>query len=145
MESILTSTKKLLGITEEYEQFDTDLIICINSVLSILTQLGVGPSKGFSIKDKTAVWTDFIPYDNRLEFVKSYLHLKVKLLFDPPLGSAVTESINRMLSELEWRINIEADTAQKGEQREQYNYEVGRYTHIFLNGYTHTQIREQAI
>lgn len=109
MESILTSIKKLLGITEEYAQFDQDIIIHINSVLSILTQLGVGPERGFSIKDETSVWTDFINDDLRLTAVKSYVYLKVKLLFDPPLSSAVIDSTNRMISELEWRINVMVD------------------------------------
>lgn len=110
MESILISIKKMLGITEEYEQFDADLIIHINSVFSILTQLGVGPSKGFSIKDKTDVWSDFIPNDPKLESVKSYIYMKVKLLFDPPLSSTVMESMNRMINEFEWRLNVQAET-----------------------------------
>ena len=110
MESILTSIKKLLGIAEEYEHFDTDLILHINSVLAILTQMGVGPANGFSISDKSALWRDFIlPIDGRLEFVKSYVHLKVKLIFDPPMSSSVMESMNRMISELEWRIFITVD------------------------------------
>lgn len=121
MESILTSIKKLLGIAEEYEHFDADLIMHINSVFSILTQLGVGPSEGFSIEDETAVWTDFIPEKSRIEFVKSYIHLKVKLLFDPPLGSAVIESMNRMISELEWRIQVAVDPVEdsNGEEKVQ--------------------------
>lgn len=110
MESILTSIKKLLGITDEYEHFDQDLIMHINSVFSILTQLGVGPVEGFSIKDESAVWSDFITPNANLEAVKSYMYLKVKLLFDPPLSSAVIESTNRMISELEWRINVIAET-----------------------------------
>ena len=110
MESILTSIKKMLGITEDYEHFDSDLIMHINSVFSILTQLGVGPSEGFSIKDKTDVWSDFIPDDPRLESVKSYVYMKVKLLFDPPLSSTVMESTNRMISEFEWRLNVQAET-----------------------------------
>lgn len=109
MESILTSIKKILGIAEEYTQFDMDLIIHINSVLSILTQIGVGPSEGFSIKNKNEVWTDFIPDDVRLELVKSYVYMKVKLLFDPPLSSAVIESLNRTISEFEWRIQVASD------------------------------------
>lgn len=109
MESILTSIKKLLGIPEDYNHFDSDIIIHINSVFGILTQLGVGPNKGFFICDENAVWTDFISENSQIEFVKSYTHLKVKLLFDPPLSSAVIESMNRMLGELEWRIQIEAD------------------------------------
>lgn len=106
MESILTSIKKLLGITEEYEHFDSDLIMHINSVFSILTQLGVGPIEGFSINDDTAIWSDFIKPNENLEAIKSYMYLKVKLLFDPPLSSAVIESMNRMIGELEWRINV---------------------------------------
>lgn len=119
MESILTSIKKLLGIAEEYEHFDADLIMHINSVFSILTQLGVGPSEGFSIEDEVAVWTDFIPKKSKIEFVKSYVHLKVKLLFDPPLGSAVIESMNRMISELEWRIQVAADPVEDSDGEEE--------------------------
>lgn len=109
MESILTSIKKLLGIAEEYKHFDPDIIMHINSVFMILKQIGVGPSEGFTIEDETSVWTDFIPDTGKIEAVKSYMHLKVKLLFDPPLGSAVTETMNRLISELEWRINVAAE------------------------------------
>ena len=109
MESILTSIKKLLGIAEEYEHFDMDIIMHINSVFTILTQLGVGPPEGFSIQDKAAAWVDFMPEDPRLEAVKSYMYLKVRLLFDPPLSTAVSEAMNRMASELEWRINVGAE------------------------------------
>jgi hypothetical protein len=111
MESILTSIKKLLGIAEEYEHFDPDIIMHINSVFMTLTQLGVGPSEGFAIEDDTSVWTDFIPEIGKLEAVKSYMHLKVKLLFDPPQSSAVIESMNRMISEFEWRINVAVENA----------------------------------
>lgn len=106
----MTSIKKLLGITEEYEHFDAGLILDINSVLSSLTQIGVGPAEGFSIKTKEETWEQLLPNDPRLNFVKSYVHLKVRLLFDPPLSSAVMEAINRQISELEWRIHIAADT-----------------------------------
>lgn len=109
MESILTSIKKMLGISEEYEHFDPDIIMHINSVFMILTQMGVGSSKGFTIKDKTSKWTDFVSDITKIESVKSYTYLKVKLLFDPPLSSSVTESINRMISELEWRLYVAED------------------------------------
>ena len=112
MESILTSIKKLLGITEEYDQFDPDIIMHINSVFMILTQLGVGPAEGFSIEDDTAVWTDFIQDVKKLESVKTYIYLKVKLLFDPPLSSAVIESMNRLINELEWRLNVAAESTE---------------------------------
>lgn len=109
MESILTSIKKLLGITEEYEHYDSDIIMHINSVFSILTQLGVGPSNGFAIEDKTAEWKDFIGDESKIEMVKSYVHLKVKLIFDPPLSSSVMEAMNRQISEFEWRLNVAVD------------------------------------
>lgn len=112
MESILTSIKKLLGITEEYDQFDPDIIMHINSVFMILTQLGVGPAEGFSIEDDTAVWADFIQDVKKLESVKTYIYLKVKLAFDPPLSSAVIESMNRLINELEWRLNVAAESTE---------------------------------
>lgn len=118
MESILTSIKKLLGIAEEYEHFDPDLIMHINSVFSILTQLGVGPSEGFSIEDKNAVWSDFIPEKSKIECVKSYIHHKVKLLFDPPLGSAVIDSMERTIKELEWRLMVAVDPVQTSDGEE---------------------------
>jgi len=110
MESILTSIKKLLGIAEEYTHFDADLIMHINSVLSILTQIGVGPTEGFSINGKSSVWGDFVPENSKWELIKSYTYMKVKLLFDPPLSSSVIESMNRIISELEWRIQVAADS-----------------------------------
>lgn len=109
MDSILTTIKKLLGIEESYTHFDADIILGINTAFSILTQMGVGPVTGFSITDKTAVWSDFIPDMSKLELLKSYVHLKVKLLFDPPSSSAHIEVINRMVTELEWRISTEVD------------------------------------
>ena len=111
MDSILSSIKKLLGITEEYEHFDTDLIIHINSVFSILTQLGIGPKDGFSIRDKTSEWSDFLndKDDKRLEMIKSYVYMKVKLMFDPPTNSSLLESMTRFTNEFEWRANVVVD------------------------------------
>ena len=112
MDSILTSIKKLLGITAEYKQFDPDLIIHINSVFLILKQLGIGPDQGFSISGEYETWDQFLPEGStNLEAVKSYMHIKVKLLFDPPTSSAVMEAMNRMASEYEWRLNVEAESA----------------------------------
>lgn len=113
MDSILTSIKKLLGITEEYDAFDTDIIIHINSVFMILNQIGVGPPEGFRIEDDSTTWTDYISdlsYNSvKLDAVKSYIYLKVKLLFDPPLSSSVTESYKNQINELEWRLNLYTD------------------------------------
>lgn len=110
-DSILTSIKKMLGITEECTDFDADLIIQINSVLMILTQIGVGPSEGFFIEDKEDFWDDFLEDDiEQLEAVKTFVYLKVRLIFDPPSSSAVAESFNRTISELEWRLHIAAES-----------------------------------
>lgn len=106
MDSILTSIKKLLGITEENEYFDMDIVIHINSVLATLTQLGLGPAKGFSIFDKSSTWEDFLPSDTRLEMVKSFIFLKVRLLFDPPASSVVVDAMKQSIQELEWRIMV---------------------------------------
>lgn len=108
-ESILTSIKKLLGIAEEYTQFDTDIIIHINTVFMTLQQLGVGPEEGFSIVDSEAVWTDFMENSILLNSVKTYTYLKVKLLFDPPLSSSTIECFNKVISELEFRMNSKVD------------------------------------
>lgn len=110
MESILQSIKKLIGITEDYTAFDLDIIIHINSVFMILNQIGVGPVEGFSISDDSAVWSDYLPEDSKnLEAVKTYIYLKVKMVFDPPMSSAVMEATKQMISELEWRLNVEAE------------------------------------
>lgn len=109
MESILTSIKKMLGIIEEYEHFDPDLIMHINSVFSVLTQLGVGPSEGFQIQDSNDLWDDFLIDGSKLQLVKSYVYLKVRLLFDPPQSSAAITSINQQISEFEWRLQVAAD------------------------------------
>lgn len=118
MESILTSIKKMLGIVEEYEMFDADLIMHINSVFSILTQLGVGSVNGFMITGKAEEWSDFISNEATLQIVKSYIYLKVKLLFDPPLGSAVFECYNKQISEYEWRLNVAAESRREEIQNE---------------------------
>ena len=114
MESILTSIKKLLGIAEDYTHFDNDIIIHINSVFMTLTQLGVGPSEGFYIEDKYAEWIDFIDDPARLQAVKTYIYLKVKLVFDPTsVGSSTLASYERQIQELEWRLNVAAETEDK--------------------------------
>jgi hypothetical protein len=109
MDSILISIKKMLGISKEYDAFDAVLIMHINTVFMNLHQLGVGPTKGFSIIDEGDKWSDFIPEDLRLESIKSYMYLKVKLLFDPPMNSAVMDSMTLQIKELEWRLNVTAE------------------------------------
>lgn len=109
MESILTSVKKMLGITEEYDHFDPDIIMHINSVFMILQQIGVGPENGFYIEDDTATWADFLTDPVRLPIVKSYMFLKVRMLFDPPASSVVMEAMKQMAAEYEWRLNVAVD------------------------------------
>ncbi len=108
MESILQSVKKKLGIMPEYEHFDDEIITDINSAFSILNQLGVGPDEPFMISGSTEVWSDFIE-DGRIELVKSYIPLRVRLLFDPPTNSFLVESINKQIAEFEFRMNVEAE------------------------------------
>lgn len=108
MDSILTSIKKVLGIAGDYNHFDDDLILHINSVFLILNQIGIGPEEGFTISGESDKWEDFIT-SNKLEHIKTYMYLKVKLIFDPPLSSAVMEAYNRIISELEWRILISGE------------------------------------
>lgn len=109
MDSILQTIKKMLGPDVSCTVFDADIIIHINSALSTLNQLGVGPSEGFAITDETATWSDFISDKKNIEFVKSYVYLKVRLVFDPPSSSAVLAAIEKQISELEWRINVAVD------------------------------------
>ncbi len=110
MDSILTSIKKMLGIEEDYTHFDPELIIFINSVFGILFQLGVGPTDApFTIIGKAEKWNDFIE-DTQIETVKSYVFMKVKLLFDPPASSFVLSSYQELIKEFEWRCHIHAET-----------------------------------
>lgn len=113
-ESILTSIKKLLGITEECTDFDKDLVININSTLMILTQLGIGPPEGFTIVDSTATWSDFVSNIKQLAAVKTFVHLKVRLIFDPPMSTAVLESMKEIVKETEWRLTNANIIAGKG-------------------------------
>lgn len=109
MESILTSIKAMLGITEDYTHFDTELIMHINSAFSILAQIGVGPSAGFSIHDSYTTWSDFMAQDSRLEMVKTYMYQKVKFMFDPPDRSSIKDVMQKQIEEFEFRLSIAAD------------------------------------
>ena len=116
MDSILTSIKKLLLIAEDYKQFDADIIMHINSAFMTLTQLGVGPSEGFSIEDDSAEWTDFVEDITKIQAIKSYIYLKVKLLFDPgSIGSSTLAAYERQIQEFEWRLNMVAESDTKEE------------------------------
>lgn len=105
--SILTSTKKILGLAADYDAFDLDVITHINSAFSTLTQLGVGPAAGYMIEDDTKEWSDFInPADNQYNAVKTYVYLRVRMVFDPPATSFVIDALKKQIEELEWRLNV---------------------------------------
>lgn len=107
-ESILLSIKKMLGISKDNTDFDTDIIIHINTVLMILNQIGVGKI-GYSISDLNNKWSEFLDSNKNLEPTKTYVYLKVKNIFDPPLNSSVSSAMNNTLNELEWRLNSQVD------------------------------------
>lgn len=112
MESILTSIKKLAGLTEEYEYFDIDIIMYINSVLLDLKQMGVGPAEGYVVTDESNAWVDFIPDKELLrEAVKTFVAAKVRMKFDPPSGSSHLEALRETIREAEWRLCLEAESS----------------------------------
>ena len=108
-ESILLSVKKMLGLDKDYDVFDTELIIHINSVFGTLHQLGVGPEDQFRITGDSEIWPDFTTDGEQTDEVKSYVYLRVRLLFDPPSSSFVLSSLQEQAKELEWRLNVKAD------------------------------------
>lgn len=105
-DSILDSVKKVLNLRSDYTAFDEDVILHINSVFSTLNQLGVGPADGFMIENSTATWSTFLGTDKRLNNVKSYMFLRVRLLFDPPTLGYVIDSMKQQIQEQEWRLNV---------------------------------------
>ena len=109
--SILNTIKKALGLDPSYDVFDTDIVMHINSTFATLNQLGVGPEEGFSIEDDSATWQDFLGLveTNKLLSVKSYMYLKVRLLFDPPTTSFAIEAMKKNAEEYEWRLNVQTD------------------------------------
>lgn len=108
--SILNDTKKLLGIEADYPAFDLDILMHINSVFSTLHQLGVGPEEPFSIQDDKTDWSAFLGENKHINSVRSYIFLKVRLLFDPPATSFSQEAFKKQAEEYEWRLNVACDT-----------------------------------
>lgn len=110
MQSILDEVKKVLGITSDYDAFDTDIILHINAAFAYLTQLGIGDDIGFAISGNTETWSDYsVTNPAQLSLVKQYIYLKVKQVFDPPGTSFVLQSVENQLQELTWRINVAVD------------------------------------
>lgn len=113
-ESILNSIKKLLNIPIEEKAFDADIIIHINSVISSLLQIGIGPKDGYRISDENDLWEDYIPEESNIDYIKTYIYLRVKMIFDPPLNSSVLQSLNETIRELEWRLHINYESTKDG-------------------------------
>lgn len=112
-ESILDSIKKLLGPSADYTHFDQDIIMHINTALMDLNRLGIGPSEGFSITDSVPVWTDFVSDTSKIEGIKTYVYLSVKLVFDPPLNASVLSSMESRINKLEWTLSVAAKDSEK--------------------------------
>ena len=108
-DSILDSIKKILGMDSSYTPFDSDIILHTNSVFNILHDLGIGPTDGFMIMDNTTTWDAFVGTDLNLNQVKTYVYLRVRLLFDPPSTSFVIDSFNKQIEEFEWRLSVKRE------------------------------------
>lgn len=108
-DSILMTIRKLVCGNPYADHFDTDLLVHINACFSILNQLGVGPENGFVVTDETQSWSSYIADNYILNMVKTYVTLKVKKIFDPPLTSSVLEAMDKEISQLEWRLNVAVD------------------------------------
>lgn len=104
-DSILQSTKKALGLGSDYDAFDEDIIMFINSALATLTQVGYGPREGFMIEGEEETWSD-LDVEKKDLFVKHYVYTEVRIAFDPPQNSATLEAVKKKNEELLWRINI---------------------------------------
>lgn len=111
-DSILITIKKMLGLAEDYDPFDAEIIVHINTAIMTLTQFGVGPKEGFFITDATATWADLLTNPTNLEAVKTYLYLRVRMLFDPPSSSFVMDSMKAQADELAWRLNVQAESVE---------------------------------
>ena len=111
-QSILTSTKKILGIAADYTAFDLDVITHINAAFSTLNQLGVGPAEGFLIEDESMKWEDYIDNEIQLNTIKSYVFLKVRQLFDPPTTSYLITAVEKQIAEFEWRLNVNRESTE---------------------------------
>lgn len=110
MSSILDTIKDRLGVAEDDDSFDTDIIDEINSQFADLHDIGVGPSEGFAIEDKSAIWSDFVSDITVLNSVKDFVYIGVKLVFDPPTQSALLTSLQNRYNKLEWKLNVKCDS-----------------------------------
>ena len=112
-ESIFKTIKSLLGPDADYDAFDQDILIFINGTLATLTQLGIGPPEGFRITGETETWSDLLGDYKDLESVKTYIYMKVRLVFDPPSNSSVMNAFEEACKEFEWRLNVAVDPSRQ--------------------------------
>ena len=112
-DSILETVKNLIGVASECADFDTNIMVHINSAIMTLRQIGIGPQNGFSVRDSSLTWIDYINDVNLYESVKDYIYLKVKIVFDPPTSSYVLEAMKEQIKELEWRLQTEKEEIEK--------------------------------
>lgn len=112
--SILDSVKHALNVELDESAFDADIVMFINATFGTLYQLGVGPEEPFTISDNSAEWSEFIVRKD-IEMVKSYMYLKVRLLFDPPTTTTMYEAYDNRAKELEWRLTVAVDSEVQNE------------------------------
>ena len=113
LNSVLNTTKKLLGLDADDDSFDSDICIGINSAILTLSQLGLEGNEGFIVTDNTQEWSDYLNDNKLLPMVQQYIHLKTKMSFDPPQNSIVCENLKQIITELEWRIRMVSETNNK--------------------------------
>lgn len=116
-ESILQSIKKKLGLSADCTDFDLDIIMDINSVLAVLTQIGIGPASGYQIESAEDTWSDYLDDYSKVAFVKTYIYAKVRLLFDPPTNGTTMDALKEVIREFECRLNYESDNVNKEENQ----------------------------
>lgn len=134
--SILTSTKKILGISFDYVAFDPDIVTHINATLAVVNQLGIIPDPGFMIEDEIAEWSQLNIPNNQLNLLKTYVFLKVRMLFDPPGTSFLIAAMEKQIEEYEIRLSyLREDLVPIPTTAEEVNgyanelgYEAGYYT-----------------
>jgi hypothetical protein len=108
-DSILNTTKKILGFDEDDTSFDLDILTHINSAFDTLEQLGIGPAEGFSIEDAVPTWDDYLQGDPKFNSVRTYVFLKVRFLFDPPTTSFHLQAMKDQIEQFEWRLNAKRE------------------------------------
>ena len=116
-ESILKTIKQLIGCPDDFEQFDLDLIVHINSAFATLTHLGVGPKEGYRIIGADNVWSEFEYDAQKLSLIKDYVYIKTRLLFDPPISGSLMDSLKEQLKEMEWRLYMLYDPISEDDEK----------------------------